>query len=435
MLCVCCAPPPTPARTGPANMEEWLLSYAGAFRRAEPVLLGMLARSDARLSTRFSARARLQGAFTDPFLFDMRRRGYEDVLGEAQRCAIPQDLLPREGLLAEHRMEQELLFRLLDEEQARLEEERRLPGSAADLVRALALSWPSLETSAQRGATESLVAWRLDQVRGALAPNALSALERDDLVDAVDELGRAALRAPAPRAESAVQKLHEELLTLQVAPLPLRGWDDVARPLRAHLGVVSGEDRLRGAFERARAKLAAQVEVAFSVLGPELTGEVRRRAGVKMTRAPECPVIPSLAGVRSLGPPPERAWVCAAVAAAAARARPEDSELAEITGLLVLHDLVAVGAWAVDLHGAERDPVAARARSPLASSVPASAEALLVRAAATHPVGPIGGAATVVLLLEDGPAHVRARALAWTAFGDAPLDVVGRELFATTRQP
>jgi hypothetical protein len=424
MLCACAGRPHEPPREA-VDLDAWLQSYAGAFRRAEPVLLGMLARTDARLAGRFSRRTGVRGRFTDPFLFDMRRRGYEDVLGEAQRCAIPKDLLPAAGPLAEHRIEQELLFRLIDEEEARNDEERKLPVSAADLVRALAASWPSLQSADERGVTDSLVAWRLDQVRSALAPNALSVLERDDVLEALGELAPAVERAPASRTESAIHRLREDVVSLQVAPLGLRGWDDVARPLRVHVGVVSSEAKLRTAFAGARAKLAAQVDVAFGVLGPEAAEEVRQMAGAKVARMPECPVVPSLAGVRTLGPPPERAWACAAVFGA----REGESELSELVSLVVLHDLVTVGAWAVDLHGDLRDPALVRKNSPLASRVAPAVEARALREAATHPVGPIGGAAAVVLLLAEGPARVRERADTWAEFGDAPLDVVGRELF------
>ncbi len=425
VLCACAGRPREAAPRAISDIDAWLLSYAGAFRRAEPVLLGMLARTDARIAGRFSGRPGARGRFTDPFLFDMRRRGHDDVLGEAQRCAIPRDLLPDAGPLAEHRIEQELLFRLIDEEDARLDRERKLPASAADLVRALAASWPALQSAAERGVTDSLVAWRLDQVRAWLAPNVLSAMERDDVLDALGDLAQATERAPASRTESAIHRLRDDVASLQVAPLGLRGWDDVAPPLRVHVGVVSSEAKLRAAFAGARARLAAQVEVAFGVLGPVAAEEVRRIAGAKVARLPECPVVPSLAGVRTLAPPPERAWVCAAVFGA----REGESELSELVSLVALHDLVTVGAWAVDLHGEQRDPALARAQSPLASRVAPATEARALREAATHPVGPIGGAAAVVLLLADGPAHLRERADAWASFGDAPLDVVGREIF------
>ena len=422
VLCACAGRPRDPPPRAAPDIDAWLLSYAGAFRRAEPVILGMLARTDARLAMRFSRRTGAAGRFTDPFLFDMRRRGYEDVLGEAQRCAIPKDLLPAAGPLAEHRIEQELLFRLIDEEEARNDEERKLPASSADLLRALAASWPSLQSAKERGVTDSLVAWRLDQVRAALAPNALSSMERDDVLDALGDLAQSVERAPASRTESAIVRLRDDVVALQVAPLGLRSWDDVARPLRVHVGVVSSEAKLRAAFGSARAKLAAQVDVAFGVLGPEAAEDVRRMAGTKMARMPECPIVPSLSGVRTLAPPPERAWACAAVFAA----REGESELSELVSLVVLHDLVSIGAWAVDLHGDARDPAVTRDASPLASRMPAAAMARALREAATHPVGPIAGAAAVVLLLAEGPARVRQRADAWAEFGEAPLDVVGR---------
>ncbi len=422
-----CAPKPPP-RVAPESLDDWLLGYAGAFRRAEPVMLGMLARADARLAGRLAPRS-ARGHFTDPFLFDMRRREVLGVQGEAQRCALPRDLLRDVEVLADHRVEQELLFRLIDEEEARLDEERRLPSSAADLVRALAVSWPPLLTPSEQRATESLVAWRLDQVRGALAPNALSALERDDLADALDDLARAVERAPAPHATTALAQLGSDVAHLAVAPLALGEWEDVARLLRVHLGVVSGEDRLRAAFAAARGKLSAQLDVGLAVIGPAASEEVRAIAGAKLARAPECPAVPQTSSVRALAPPRERTWACAAVQSA----REGESALSELVSLVVLHDIVAIGAWAVDLHSAPRDPASARARSPLASRATPASVALAVREAATHPAGPIGGAVAVVMLLGEGPAKLRARAGAWAEFGDAPLDVVGRELFGQAR--
>ena len=292
-------------------------------------------------------------------------------------------------------------------------------------MRALVLSWPSIQSPSDQRATESLVAWRIDQVRGSLAPNALSALERDDLLDALDGLAQATERAPSPHAESAVRRLREELEKMRVAPLEIRGWPDIQGPLRAHLGIVSGDAKLRTAFEGAKEKLRAQIDVAFGVVGADVAEDIRRLAAARLARSPDCPTTPSIGGMRLLAPPPERAWACAAVHAAARG----DTETEELTSLVVLHDLVCIGAWSLDLHTEMRDPDGARKRSPLLSRVDDARSALLLREAATHPVGPIGGAATIVLLLAAGPAHLRERALLWRDFGDAPLDVVMREVF------
>jgi hypothetical protein len=152
---------------------------------------------------------------------------------------------------------------------------------------------------------------------------------------------------------------------------------------------------------------------------------IRKVAAERLARAPDCPTRPSLEGMRRLAPPAERQWVCAAIGAAAH----EGSDVDEITSLVVLHDLVTVGLWAMDLHAERRDPSRARAAHPLASRLDDDRAERLLRDAATHPVGPIGGATAVAMLLVDGPAKLQAYARVWSDFGDAPLDVVSRRLF------
>jgi hypothetical protein len=83
----------------------------------------------------------------------------------------------------------------------------------------------------------------------------------------------------------------------------------------------------------------------------------------------------------------------------------------------------------MELHGDKRDPECARASYPLASRLDDDRAHRLVRDASTHPIGPIGGATAVAMLLVDGPARVAAHARVWMDFGDAPLDVVGRRVF------
>jgi hypothetical protein len=420
------APPPDPSIV--LSREERLVRYGAAFRTAERVMLGTVAVSDPRVARRFTRAPRLGGRFADPFLFDQRARVLQGVSAEAQRCAMALDQLPETSTGEAQRIEQELLFRMLAEEYARLDHERALPASAADLVRATVLAWPPLESPAEQRATESIVAWRLDQVRLSLAPNALSALEREDLVDALEELRGAVDRAPAPHAEAALRRLRQELDALRVAPLETRGFADLASPLRVHHGVGASEERVGARIASATEVVRAQVDVAFRVLGPAASDEVRRAAADRLARAPECPAGPTNRGMRALVPPPERVWACAAVQAAAQR----DNEVDEIATLVLLHDLAQIGRWALELHAERRDPTALRDTRPLLSRLDADRAARLVREAATHPIGPIGGALAVALLAEGGGARIGPRARAWASWGDAPLDVVEREVFSAT---
>jgi hypothetical protein len=250
-------------------------------------------------------------------------------------------------------------------------------------------------------------------------------MEREDVKDGLDELEQVALRAPAPHTEREIHALRDELGKATVLPFESAGWSDLAPLFEAFLGLFTPEENTRRAFEHARTALRAQIDVAFSVLGPESAAMIKTVAAERLARAPECGTRPSLDGMRRLAPPPERQWVCAAVGVGAR----EGSDVDEITALVVLHDLVTIGLWAVDLHADRREPARAQAAHPLASRLDDDRAERLVRDAATHPIGPIGGATAVAMLLVDGPAKLQAHARAWSDFGDAPLDVVNRRVF------
>jgi hypothetical protein len=112
--------------------------------------------------------------------------------------------------------------------------------------------------------------------------------------------------------------------------------------------------------------------------------------------------------VRALGAPPERDLACDVVRLAAQG----DPDLPA-----VLHAVVAAGLEAIALHGG---PV----KSPPSSRGTLHGKLLLERHAASRPVDVIVAALAAAWLAPDP----KARAARWIAFGDAPLDVVWREL-------
>src|SRR5262249_10197227 len=151
-----------------------------------------------------------------------------------------------------------------------LDDEHNRRGSA-DLVRSLGASWPDYHDEKQQRAADSIVAWRLGQMRFALAPYGLSVMQREDMNDALDDLEQVALRAPAPHTEREIHALRDEIGKATVLPFERASWSDFVPLFEAFLGLFTPEEKTRRAFEDARAALRAQIEVAFSVLGPEST--------------------------------------------------------------------------------------------------------------------------------------------------------------------
>jgi hypothetical protein len=93
-----------------------------------------------------------------------------------------------------------------------------------------------------------------------------------------------------------------------------------------------------------------------------------------------------------------------------------------------MQDVLIGGAWAVILaRGGDDAALALAAPKPSVTMTP-TVEGRLMRFAATHPVEAITRALSVEWLMRKGLGEAALRAEAWKAFGDAPLDVVDREV-------
>lgn len=417
----CHVMPPPPRDATQATLE----AYVRSFRRAEPILLESLSRSDPRFARRL--RIAPPPRFTDPFAFDVRAIGLENVVLELARVTLPEWRGTEPHVLVEHRLEEELVYRLVLEEEFRLAHERDDVRAAAGLLSAIATAWPSPQLESDEGAryVDSVLAWRLAQVRGALRPFAISEAQREELRAAVDALDARAARAPLPRVRAELLRLRAAIAVAWAAPFATEEWDDVATALHAHLGAHGDHDALVTSVTRAAAIYRAQAEVGLGVIAAARATEVRRRAGAAL-HASTCRALAVDSVVRGLAPPAERTLACGAVQLAASA----EDDLDELAALVVLHDVAVVGAWSLAMHGAVRDATAARARWPLMGTVSAPREAELAHVAAVRPIEAIGAALAAVLLTHEGMAHVVATARAWRAFGDAPFDVVERELFS-----
>jgi hypothetical protein len=422
---VACGATPPPRTLSTTTLE----GYVQSFLRAEPVLIESLARSDPRVARRLGIAP--PPRFTDPFQFDVRAIGLENVVLSLAELTLPEWRGDEPQILVRHRLEEELVYRFLAEEQFRLASEQSDVRRSAALLRAIANAWPGSAVShpATASSVDAVLAWRLAQVRGAVQPFVLSEADRAELVDAIEIIGARVATAPLPRAKVEVTRLRAAVAIAWVAPFPTEDWDDVAAALHAFLGIDADEAKLLARIDDAARALAAQARVGLGAIAPNYADDARRRAAAMLHVGSPCRSDAPDSVVRSLAPPPERASACVVVRAAANA----ETDLDELVALVVLHDAAIVGAWSIALHGARRDPVEARRRWRPLVALGAEQEARLTRFAQAHPVDAVGAALAAALLVHDGPARVVATARAWRAFGDAPLDVVERELFGPRR--
>ncbi|HEY2366574.1 MAG TPA: hypothetical protein VGH87_09320, partial [Polyangiaceae bacterium] len=126
----------------------------------------------------------------------------------------------------------------------------------------------------------------------------------------------------------------------------------------------------------------------------------------------------------------ERAFDCVV------RSRIVDAHTAdEMLGvLLAMHDAVVAGAWAlVFARGGDATTIALAAPKLVAPLGPTSS-GKLTRFAVTHPTEAISRALSIEWIMRNGLADAALRADAWRTWGDAPLDIVDRELHPQRRE-
>lgn len=452
MYVLACARPPRPTHDAVvSDRQVRIASYARAFRNAEPVILASMVDDDSRLLLRMAPKPRIdqvRGAsddewmpserrlwwgrgYVDPFMFTDREETLEGASAQLDSIELPADVGLRRELLDAHGAEaadpdiralgidQHLLHRVLASERLRVERERELPRAASDLVLAMIDAIPVQPSAEHTAAMDVAMAWRMDLVRGSLAPNLLSEAERTDLLTNLARLRSRAVKLG--KAVAAIDKLVDALGTLLVAPFPIDDEEVVEHELTAFVGAGLSLDTLGAAFARTRATLATQVGAAFTVLSPAMEASVRQKALTLLFDPPPCGTSLPMQTTRDLAPPLERAWSCALVKATDAA----KSDLDDVAALLALHDATMVASWAVARHGPTR--AATLKDATLLALTPAQVSALVVQAEA-RPLRAIAAGLAAGLLVGEGAADVKARAHAWRVFGEAPLDVVAAVL-------
>ncbi len=352
--------------------------------------------------------------FIDPFSFEGRSRGLAAVKKTVD--ASPADL-PAAALL-----ERELLVRLVDEEIARLDEERRLPWSASALVRGIVETWTPPTSADQTAARDRWLTRRLDEVRQSLGSGELDvgrARELDDALDAlehkVDIPGFMATTGELVKLREALESgaLHKD--TPQRPP-----WDVVAQRLRAHVGVALSPEAIETALTTQVKSIVGSVKELRDT-APSGTEAVTTRAAAATLPSTECSDVVPSSRVRSMIPPPERIASCHLRHVASAATDPDARAAAGIA----LHDSMIVALWALDMaRGSSLAQTTAKHHLVGRSAV--DAQARLERIALARPVAAIAAGLSAALLAETPDPPTRARA--WSTLGDVPLDIATTEL-------
>jgi hypothetical protein len=413
------AAPAPPADDGRAATTE--------LARAEDQAVGWLAAADPRLTTRTGATAppevlarlgtdavlaedpgaAVHGVSLDLFAFRARTHALEEA---ARALAAVHGQLPETAPvgaeIARPRLERELLGRLVEEERARAEDEAKLGDASGDLVRGMVATWTQPERPQDVADRDTWAAKHLLEMRESLKGDA-PRTGPPDLDVALYPLERLLAPMQYPRGSAAIAQLRMALdADLRATPKV-----DVAarlvRSVQVHLGVTVDPAALPERLGRVEARLREAVQGQLQALDAGARAAVLARARALVMVESSCaPVADSR--VRSFAPPPERAAVCGVL-------RAFDDEAGRLPALVALHDDVLLAFAAVTPSPPSRTRLLSH---PDDDDVDA-----MERAARERPAHALGPALAAEILV-----GAENRAAAWRALGDAPLDVVAREL-------
>jgi hypothetical protein len=272
------------------------------------------------------------------------------------------------------------------------------------------------------------LAARLDEVSASMLAAKIRAVEVTELEDALDPLERLAEPSGFPRAQGALVRLRVTLGAAHAGSGSGMGWPALHDRLSVHLGLTEREAELRAELAHTEARLRKEARAELAGL-PEPRARDALRTAARFvldvtSSAPACEGEESASRVRLFLPPPERAVVCASVRAVAHGS--SDAEAA--SQLVAMHDTVVIATWALAIHIDHANPDEAPHGRSLMGEVAPEEAGRLIRFAAARPVACVAAARMAVLLGDGGAVERQARAKRWLAFGDAPLDIVAREM-------
>lgn len=417
---------------GPTNADE--RARTSELATAEDEAIGWMAAADPRLAARANAvgphevlervgmdavmtedtAAVIRGSSLDLFAFRARAHALDEAakVMAAFKAPLP-EVGPLGSALARPRLERELLERLIAEERARVGDEAKLGDASGDLVRGLVSMWTQPARPQDVQDRDVWMQKNLLEVRDSLRDPARRP-GAADLEVALHPLERLLAPLQYPRATAALAQVLIAIESDMRAVPRLMDAERVARAVKVHLGVDVDMAALPARLERVEARLHDAVEHALQEAGADARPGIEAKARELLLVERPCPAVADTR-VRAMAPPPERATVCGALRALTEEGAP--------AALMALHDDVLLALAAV--------MPAPPARTGLLSHPEDDVVETLLRMARERPVVVLGVAlAAELLYAEDGG---EARLAAWRALGEAPLDVVARELGAARR--
>jgi hypothetical protein len=357
---------------------------------------------------------RFEPTDADVFSFDARQTKLDAI---ARRAAAP----PPDALV--EAKEALLLSRMISEERARVDEERQLPRSGSELIRAIVATWSVPSTPTEAKERDSWLSARLDDLSTSIEREPLRAVEGTELDDALDPLERLADSSGLATTPRALARLRVALGSSRAVVGRGMGWAALHQRLVVHLGIDESEPMLRAELAKTESRLRAQAKAQLDAVGEAAARAAARNSESLVLAESECKTESAPSKVRGFGPPPERSLLCGKLGGYA--------DVGSDGGLVILlatHDAVTLAMWAMAIHVDDVDPEETPHTLLLLSEVPPEHMGRFVRFAAVRPVACLAVARMAALLDAGGLEERQARAKRWLAFGDAPLDVVESEM-------
>jgi hypothetical protein len=403
-----------------------------AFAHVEDDVIGWLAAADPRLALRADATApeailkrvgmdavmaedvtgQIRGSSLDLFAFEARERALDAA---TKSLSAFHDPLPAEGPLgsplARPKLERELLERVIAEESDRAKEEAKLGDASGELVRGIVSTWTPPAVPQDWPDRDVWVSKHLLEIRDSLRDRR-PRTGPSDLDVALYPLERLLAPMQFPRGSAAIAQLRMAIDEDMRAVPKIATVERIARSAKTHLGVSVDPAQLRSRLDVVEGRLR-ELAVQALVESGDARKTIENRARALLFVEASCPAVPD-ARVRSMAPPPERTAICGAL-------RALSEEPAPAAALVALHDDVLL-AFAAIMN-------APPPRTGLLSNPEDADVEALERTARERPVLAIGVAlAAELLYAADGRPEDRVRT--WRMLGEAPLDIVERELRA-----
>jgi hypothetical protein len=428
-----CASQATPLRpaAGPSPEETRAArEQTAALAQVEDDTLGWLFAADPRLAARANASAPaellarigtdavlaedttavIRGGSLDLFAFRARARALSEA---GSRLAAFRGDLPETGpvgsALARPRLERELLDRLVTEEAARAAVESKLGEASGDLVRAMVTLWQAPKTPQEVPQVDAWAAKHLLEIRDSLHGAQPQSGPRD-LDVALYPLERLLAPSEFPKGAAAIAQVRIALDDdRRVVPRVLSA-EALARDVKTHLGLDVAPATLADRLALLEAKLREDGDRELASLGDAERTAALGRARELLLVERACPGVPD-SRVRDMAPPLERAAACGVL-----HVLTEERSRAAVA--VTLHDDVLLSMAAVTSAPPPRTRLLSRPENDDVDT--------LERAARERPVVALGAALAIELVTAHG--NTEPRVAKWHALGEAPLDVVAREL-------